>query len=282
MLRALRESDHELTVIVATAEDATPGAEPSNGSDAAVAELRESLEALTNDEVALARAMRRPLTVDRLGRHPLGNFVIQTLAAAFGDLGEASAWLGAQLGISGWVLPATIEPLKFRIETVAPTSDDAAATGDPLDRLRLTFIPARPPVSATVVKAIDLAKLALLAPGSLFSRVLAASAIPDIAAALAATPARVVWICNLEPEGHETANDQLAALRRHGVRVDAALYDPKAALQLASQQFADLGVELIPRRLCGATPGMHDRELLRTALTELAGVAPTSTPDVPR
>lgn len=282
MLRALRESEYELTVIVATAEDATPGAEPGSGSDAAIAELRESLEALTDDEVALARAMRRPLTVDRLGRHPLGNFVIQTLAAAFGDLGEASAWLGAQLGISGWVLPATIEPLKFRIETLAPTDDHAAGTGDPLDRLRLTFIPPRPPVSATVVKAIDLAKLALLAPGSLFSRVLAASAIPDIAAALAATPARVVWICNLEPEGDETANDQLAALHRHGVRVDAALYDPTAALQLATAQFADQGVELIPRRLRGATPGTHDRELLRAALTELAGVVPTSTPDVQR
>ncbi len=282
MLRSLRESDHELAVIVATAEDATPGARSSDVSDRAVAELRESLEALTDDEEALARAIRRPLTIDRLGRHPLGNFVIQTLASAFGNLGEASAWLGEQLGIRGWVLPATIEPLKFKIETLSKAPVDPAGTGRRLDGPRLTLIPERPRVSTTVVNAIERASLALLAPGPLFGRVLAASAIPDIAAALADTPARVVWICNLSPEPGETANDQLAALGRHGIRIDAALYDPAAPLQLAPNPVTDRSVELIARQLGGPVPGIHDRELLRAALTELAAGAPTSTPDVQR
>jgi uncharacterized cofD-like protein len=278
VLRALRESHYELTVIVATAEDATQGTRPTNVSDPAVAELLESLEALTDDEQALARAIRRPLAIDRLGRHPLGNFVIQTLATGFGDLGEASAWLGEQLGISGWVLPATIEPVKFKID--AARAD--AQTGQGLARLRLTFLPDRPRVSTTVIGAIERAHLALLAPGSLFSRVLAACAIPDIAAALADTPARVVWICNREPATGETANDQLAVLQRHSVRVDAALYDPAAALRLSPAQLTNQGVELIARNLGDPVSRMHDRELLRAALTELAAGAPTSTPDVQR
>ena len=67
----------------------------------------------------------------------------------------------------------------------------------------------------------------LLAPGSLLTSVLATSALPTVAAALVRTSAPVVWISNLEPDAIETAGmageDHLAALRRHGVRVDAAL-----------------------------------------------------------
>ena len=100
-----------------------------------------------------------------------------------------------------------------------------------------------------MLKAIEHADLCLLAPGSLFTSVLAASAAPDVASALAHTAARVVWICNLKPDAIETAgmraSDHLGALRRHGVRVDAALYDPRAELHFDAAELAGERVEAL-------------------------------------
>jgi 2-phospho-L-lactate transferase/gluconeogenesis factor (CofD/UPF0052 family) len=253
VLRALRNHDGDLTVIVAVVDEAGHAGEPQGDvTGSAVSDLRRSLEALTDDEVALARAIKRPLKIDRLGRHPLGNLIIQSLASGFGDLGEASAWLGEQLGIAGSVLPATVEPVRLMRE------DDW-----------IRFIPERPAVSHLVLDAIKHSQWVLLAPGHLFHSVLAATAIPDTASALRDTRARVLWICNLEPERDETASDQLLAFRRLGVRVDAVLYDPDAPLHFVPEQLASQGVEALPRRLRGAKRGRHDRALLRRALEEL-------------
>jgi uncharacterized cofD-like protein len=280
VLRGLRELDAELAVIVATAEYVTSGGspQPAGPGRPEITELRQSLQALSDDEVALARALRRPLTIERLGRHPIGNLVIQSLASAFGDLGTASAWLGGQLGISGSVLPTTLDNLTFTVETGLP------APGEPAPRWsqaldRVVFTPERPRVTVTVIRAISQARVALLAPGSLFRSVLVAAAVPDITRMLAATRARIIWICNLRPEGGETANDQFEVLRRHRIRVDAVLHDPAAALRLDPEPLAAQGVQVIPRPLCGATPGVHDGKLLRAAVSELLASAATSTSD---
>ncbi len=269
MLRALADLGLELTVIVAAAEYVGADAPKSGpGPSPAVAELHQALEALADDRVALARAMRRPLTVDRLGRHPLGNLMIHSLASGLGDLERASAWLGEQLGIGGEVLPATLQPLSFTVLR------GRGAPGRPpptwvhaLDRL--SFIPQRPPVPAQAISAIRAADAVVLAPGPLFRGALVAAAVPDIARALRSTPAWIVWVCNLEPEDGETAGDQLDVLAGHGVRIDAALYDPDSGLGPSSERLAERGVETIPRSLRARTSRVHDRQLLRSALTEL-------------
>jgi 2-phospho-L-lactate transferase/gluconeogenesis factor (CofD/UPF0052 family) len=102
---------------------------------------------------------------------------------------------------------------------------------------------------------------------------LAVCALPDVVSELAATAARTVWICNLETQAGETASmsasSHLAALRHHGIRVDAVLYDPGAELSFAPAQLARRHVEAIPRRLQNGQPGVHDPALLRTALRAL-------------
>ena len=269
MLRALTDLGLELTVIVATAEYVGPGAPKSGpGPSLAVAELHQALEALADDRIALARAMRRPLTIDRLGRHPLGNLMIHSLASGFGDLERASAWLGAQLGVGGEVLPATVQPLTFTVRPERPQPGrPPPAWTHALDRLR--FIPQRPPVPAQAISAIRAADAILLAPGPLFRGTLVAAAVPDIARALRSTQAWIVWICNLEPEDGETAGDQLDVLLHHGVRIDAALYDPESGLGRSSKRLSERGVETIPRSLRALSSRVHDRQLLGSALTDL-------------
>ena len=56
------------------------------------------------------------MTIERLGRQPLGNLMIGSVARAFGDYGTATKWLGEKLGVAGAVLPATTQPVLREIE----------------------------------------------------------------------------------------------------------------------------------------------------------------------
>jgi uncharacterized cofD-like protein len=278
VLRTLRDFDNPLTVIVATAESADGGHTADQDGDPALSELRRSIDALTDDRAALARALRRPLTIDRLGSHPLGNLVLGSLASAFGDLGVASVWLGDQLGIGGAVVPATVDPLSYVIEPERRVSR-RAGPADGREPQRLRLIPERPHTSRTAIDAIAEADLILLAPGALFSGLLAVSAIPAIRQAVGAAPGRVLWVANLEFEAGDSLHDQLEALQRHQVRIDAVLFDPATDPPVLPERLAAHGVEAIARKLGEPATGEYSYELLGTALTELLGGLTTSTPD---
>jgi uncharacterized cofD-like protein len=275
VLRALRDDRAELTAIVTVADDGGSSGELRRRTGGpAVGDLRRALVALADGEVALARSFNQLLTVDRLGRHPLGNLLILSLASAFGDLERATEWLCERLGIAAAVLPATTQPVSLVAEAAGELIYGESAIGATRAEVRrLHFSPARPTVPDAVVAAIEHADCVLLAPGSLFTSVLAAGALPDVARALARTSARVVWICNLEPDAVETtgmaASDHLAALRRHGVRVDAALYDPAAKLHFKPEQLARESVAPLPRPLRAERSGVHHPQLLSAALHEL-------------
>jgi uncharacterized cofD-like protein len=214
------------------------------------------------------------LTIERLGRHPLGDLAIASAAAALGDYGEASMWLGEQLGIDAAVLPATTEPARRQIE-LAEQTDLAQAAGGARRELRmLRFVDDAIPSPEPAINAINHANWVLLAPGGLYRSVLATAAVPDVAAALRKTSARVVWIANLEPDSDEatnmTAMDQLEVLRLHDVRVDAVLHDPSAGLQFDRAALERQGVESITRPLRSTRMGaVHDPKRLRSALTRL-------------
>lgn len=277
MLQALREEPFDLTVIVSIAYEEGQAAEPGERTDArTVEDLRRSLELLTDEEDALSRAIRRPLAIERLGRQPLGNLVLASVALAFGDYGHASVWLGDQLGIAGAVLPATTQPLPYAIEAVqeAPTSAASRSAGHQRKRLRFATEDAETP--GPVISAIKRAQCVLLAPGDLYESVLAAAAVPAVAAALASTRAQVVWIASLESSNGATANmtamDHLSALASHGVRVDAVLHDPSARLHFDVTELESHGVHSVARALRGKPDSaVHDSERLCATLQELIG-----------
>jgi uncharacterized cofD-like protein len=228
---------------------------------------------LSDEDAALLHAIRRPLSVDGVGRHPLGDLTLTAAADALGGYGRASMWLGDQLGIDGAVLPATIEPARPRIEETVPgpPGETTGELGRPIRRLRFD---GRTDTPETAVAAIRDASRVLLTPGGLYRHILSTCAVPDLAAAVTHTSAQVVWIANLAPDPQEardlTATDHVVALRLHGVRVDAVLHDPSATLAFDPSELAAIGVKSVTRPLRSASdPGTHDPELLRAALTEL-------------
>jgi uncharacterized cofD-like protein len=286
VLSALRDRALDLTVIVTIADDGgSSGALRRRDGGPAVGDIRRSLIALAGEDRQFAQAFARPVTINRLGEHPLGNLVIRSLANAFGDLETASDWLGEQFDISGRVLPASAEPVSLLADT-----RDGVIRGESAIRVarkrirRLRFDPERPKTPAAVLEAIAEAAWVLLAPGSLFTSVLAATAIPDVASALTRTGARVLWICNLVPEAREstgmTAADHLRAIRNHGVRFDAVLCDPSASLRFAPDQLEQQRLPAIWRPLRAEQRGVHDPSLLRAALLELFA-NPTSADPTP-
>lgn len=274
VIRALREEQFDLTAIVTVADDGGSSGElRRRWGGPAVGDVRRTLSALAGDGSALDHAFAQRLTINRLGTHPLGNLVLGSLTAGFGDIGSASDWLCTRLSLRGRVLPASKAPVRLVGETdEEPVRGESAisATRPPITRLR--FEPSNPEAPAAALRAIDEAEWLLLAPGSLFTSTLATAALPDIAAGLRHTHALVLWICNLAPERFETAGmtaaDHLTALRGHGVRLDAVLYDPSAELHLTGEDLAGKSLMAIPRHLESSIPGTHDPDLLREALEE--------------
>jgi 2-phospho-L-lactate transferase/gluconeogenesis factor (CofD/UPF0052 family) len=171
VIRALHGAEVRLTVIVSIAYDPKLGGDPHERlTGAGVEDLRRSLEALSG-EGALLRAIRRPLTVEQLGRHRLGNLALASAAAAFGDYSRASIWLGEQLGIDGAVLPATNEPTRQEIDVVDHAAMFKPSRGRRRKVRKLRFAGETPRSPDAATGAIDGADWVLLAPGALYRSV---------------------------------------------------------------------------------------------------------------
>lgn len=273
VLKALRDQNADLTVIVSIANDQESQELPSAR---AVEDLRRSLEALTGEEGALLRAISRPLTIGRLGEEPLGNLVLGSVASAFGDYGTASRWLGEKLGIAGAVLPATTQPVLREIEPLAEGLPDAPSVSPGHELKRVRFASDQIETPAAAISAIEEARWVLLAPGSLYRSMLSTAAVPEVACALSRTPGQVVWIASVAPGSRETAGmagvDYLRALRLHAVRVDVVLHDPAAALRFDASVLASYGVRSVARPLRSRRDhALHDPAMLRAALEEMIG-----------
>jgi uncharacterized cofD-like protein len=287
VLAALRDAPVDLTAIVTTADDGgSSGDLRRRFGGPAVGDLRRSLVALSDGSNLLATVMSRPLET-HYGRHPVGNLLIQSLMDSLGDLEASSRWLGQWLGISGCVLPASAEPVRLLADTGDRLITGESAIGDTVDRIvRLRFDPQWPRTPHAAVQAIQGADWVLLAPGSLYTSTLATSALPQIVSAIARTPARVLWLCNLDPGDGETAGmtaeDHLSTLRGHGVRVDCVLYDPGARLHFVAPTLARNHLAGFPRPLQAGRLPVHDPRLLGGALEALFSAQPSAVGAVAR
>ena len=116
----------------------------------------------------------------------------------------------------------------------------------------------------------------VLGPGSLYTSVLAATAVPGIRDAVAASPAQLVYVCNLHPQDVETTGydvaAHVAALRRHGLDADVVLYDPHTIGDATGVAGA------VPAALARSSGLAHDPQLLGKALV---GAAPALSPAAP-
>jgi uncharacterized cofD-like protein len=268
-LRALRTYTDDVTAVVSVADDGgSTGRLRATGDRPAPGDLRKCLLALARQESPLARAMEHRFSDGDLAGHAFGNLLIVAMAETDGDLVAALAEIGRLLDIVGRVLPATTETVELRASS--HSGEEVAgqvAVSSRSDLSTVTVAPADAAACVDAVEAIAVADQIVLGPGSLYTSVLAATAVPGIAEAVASSPAQLVYVCNLHPQDRETAGygvaDHVAALQRHGLEADIVLHDPHTIGDAPGVAGA------VAAPLARSSGRAHDPHLLGKALSEL-------------
>jgi uncharacterized cofD-like protein len=234
----------------------------------ALGDIRKCLVALAEEDSALAAAFERRYDVGELAGHALGNLILLGLIDVTGDLVQGVREAASLLGARGDVLPATTEPVVLKAESAQGTVAGQVAVMGTGDLWAVSLVPddARPPPLA--VERILEAQQVVIGPGSLFTSVLAAVSVHDIAEAVAQSNAQVVYVCNLRPQVPETegydVGAHVAALARHNVTVDVVVCDSIQGMGIGS---TDVPVRDVP--LTGENRLVHSPAKLAEALSGL-------------
>jgi uncharacterized cofD-like protein len=294
LLRGLKEQTANLTAIVSVADDGgSTGRLREQLGIPAVGDIRNCLVALAETETAMGELLQYRFGTDdgSLAGHAVGNLLITAMNEIDGDFEAAIREMNRVLAVRGRVVPASGTPLTLRARLrdgseLAGQSQIMRARG--IERVWLEPADAR--AGRDALQAIAQADLVVLGPGSLYTSVLATVLVPELRAALAATPALRVYVANVatqagETEGYDLA-DHVEALAAHGVLdlVDVVLANsnvagrgPDAELGVPVKlRWPPLGAPRPPRLVLDdvvdpARPHHHDPGLLAAALLRLFG-----------
>ncbi len=226
LLRGLKAHTSNLTAVVAVADDGgSSGRLRDELGIAPVGDIRNCIAALADAEPVMTRLLqfRFPAATaasDPVTGHALGNLLIAALSDIEGDFEEGVRQSNRVLAVRGQVVPAAPLPLTLHAELADGTlvvGQSAIARCRGVRRVWIT--PADVPATADALAAIATADLIVLGPGSLYTSLLPSLLIPEIRAALAATPAPCLYVVNVATQVGETEgyalSDHLAALAAH-------------------------------------------------------------------
>jgi len=207
-----------------------------------------------------------------LDGHALGNLVLVGLMQAAGDPIAGLDEAGRLLGVRGRVLPTTTACVVLRANTSAGVVEGQVAVMASRAIAKVSLVPSAPPAPRCALEALAAADQIVLGPGSLYTSVLAATAVPEIAAAIRSSPATKIYVSNLreqvpETEGYDVAR-HLDALADHGIPVDVVVYDSRTIDRGALRHRA---VETALARPNGRA---HDPALLADVLHALSMESP--------
>lgn len=268
-LRAARKYAGSITAVVSVADDGGSTGKLRAVTDrAAPGDLRKCLVALAGRDNLITRALEYRFQNGELDGHAFGNLMIVALQDTGGNLVEALDTLGGLIDAVGRVLPTTTEPITLWAER--STGDRVEGQVEVMAYEDLSVVGVTPETAVATpeaVAAIASADQLILGPGSLYTSVLAATAVPGIATAIREASAPLVYICNLKPQKSETMHynvaDHVEALRRNGLEPDVVLYDP------ASIDGAENVPAATARQLARPHGLAHDSALLSEALRSL-------------
>jgi uncharacterized cofD-like protein len=294
-LAALRRLTSDLTAVVTVADNGgSSGRLREEFGVLPPGDLRMALAALCGDDrwgQTWARVLQHRFESEgEMDGHSMGNLLIVALWQLLGDHVAGLDWVGGLLGARGRVLPMAVTPLDImaRVRGAEPTAPDeesvvrgqvavATTRGDVLE---VSLEPADPKACPEATRAIGEADWVVLGPGSWYSSVIPHLLVPDLRAALATTPGRVLVTLNLEAQPGETEGytpeDHLDVLHRTApdLRVHTVLADPASVPDVESLETttAKLGARLVLADVAlQGSPGQHDPEKLGRAYAHVTG-----------
>jgi len=275
-LQAVRQYAQLVTAVVSVADDGgSSGRLRRDLGVAAPGDLRKSLVALASTGGPWSTAFEHRFASGELSGHALGNLLIVGLAESLGDLNRALDEAGRLLGAVGRVIPATVDAVTLEADigghaVIGQVAVESLTAGAVVSRVRV--VPADAAATPDALEAIAQATQVVLAPGSLYTSVLAVLCVPEIRAAVANTAGRVVHVANLRADAETfglDGTDQLRVLLDHDVRVDVLLHDPRYGLAVSDNGVRELGVLPVAANIAAANSCAHDPARLASALAGL-------------
>ncbi|MEK6220873.1 MAG: YvcK family protein, partial [Chloroflexota bacterium] len=229
LLRGMKKFTRNLTAIVTVADDGgSSGRLRDSMGILPPGDIRNCLAALSNDEDLITQLFQYRFADSggELEGHSFGNLFISALSEIVGSFEEAVAESGRVLSVSGQVLPATLHDVRLVADMVLPYNSaeirvkgetNIPAVNGKVRRLWLE--PNSPPAFPKAVQALLKADMIVIGPGSLYTSILPNLLVPDVAAAIRASAALKIFICNVttqhgETEGY-TCEDHIDALKAH-------------------------------------------------------------------
>lgn len=241
-LQALRRVTSEVTAVVTVADDG--GSSGRLRDELGVlppGDLRMALAALAGSDGSGSSWERllqhRFAGSGPLAGHAVGNLLLAGLTATEGDIVPALDLVGALLGGTGRVLPASRVPLEICAQVTGLGVDPGnltevrgqVAVATTLGSVAAVELrPVDPPACEEAVQAVLDADWVVLGPGSWFTSVLTHLLVPELRAALEKTPARLIVALNLAPQQGETAG-----------------FSPEAHLDVLLAHAPSLGIDVV-------------------------------------
>jgi len=275
-LRAVREYADEITAVVSVADDGGSSGRLRRDLDVpAPGDLRRCLVALANDRNPWSAAFEHRFAWGELAGHALGNLMLVGLATTLGDLTAALDEAGRVLGAVGRVLPATLAPVSMTAEVGGERVTGQVAIAHAGEHDRIRDVRLEPPDASApldALAALAAADQIVIAPGSLYTSIVAVLCVPELREAVARAKGTVVQVANLDTEDETKLHDgteHLAAVRAHGGRVDLFMYDPDNGLAVDDDAVRGLGAEPHPAPIARPDGRAHDPLQLAKALSAL-------------
>lgn len=295
-LSALRQVTDQLTAVVTVADDGgSSGRLREEFGGLPPGDLRMALAALCGDDHNGRRwasvLQSRFRSEGPLDGHAVGNLLIEGVWQAISDPVRGLGLVGEFVDARGRVLPASTEPLNIEADVlglevefpnevhVLRGQHMVASTNGRVQAIRL--LPADPPACPQALTAIERADYIVLGPGSWFTSVLPHLLIPQLAAAIIASPAHKILTLNVT-SGLETAgfspsrHIELIAEHAPGLRLNTVVADEAFAASDAAlaETCATLGADLVVDDVAMHDhTARHDRLRLAAVYREVMGGA---------
>jgi uncharacterized cofD-like protein len=171
-------------------------------------DIRQNLVALSESDQILRDLFNYRFEEGSLKGHSFGNLFLTALEKTTGSFADAVKTAGQILNITGQVVPVTLTDSKLTLTrpdgstlTGQHSIEDTHFTAKP----DLTLVPAaqlNPEAKAAMAEA----DLVVIAPGNLYTSLAPALIVPGLGEALAASRARVIYVCNLVTKPGQTDN----------------------------------------------------------------------------
>lgn len=222
LLRGLKGLTANLTAVVTVADDGgSSGRLRRELGLVAPGDIRNCLTALADAESLMTRLVdyRFEQGTDIKG-HSLGNLLLAAIQDIEGGLDQGIEALSRVLKIRGSIAPSTMS----NVNVAAELEDGRLIVGESeirgSGRIRRVFLtPRNYKVNDDAVASILGADLVVIGPGSLYTSILPNLLVNEIAAAVRATRALKLYVCNVATEPGETDDfsvaDHVEAIENH-------------------------------------------------------------------